>query len=272
MPVTALMFDKGDPQCREMSIEERVWLADAIDTDGNISVGVVNHCITLGISNTELAPLTYAREITGVGRIGEVFWSVGTISRVLGILEQIMPYLIIKRELAASAISYLKTRLPKGIACFDEEDKANWKRVVSLRRSNVKPEKADYIKLTGPVAKLSIPERKELAAAIEFDGYISMSGFRLQLGVTNTNSEFLNYVGELTNIGTVSGTHWGVYNQEDIYEVLVQLIPFLTFKQELARAVVNYLEFRLPRKWQRITKEDYKLWKAVEANRRGRGG
>lgn len=114
---------------RQLKPWERAYIACAIDTEGSIVLdprttnGITTHyasCIT--IANTEKAFLKRIKEILGFGNIHTYkfnksrqkhFKNIHTllISRkntLIDLLEQIIPYLIIKREQAKHLLSILQ--------------------------------------------------------------------------------------------------------------------------------------------------------------------
>lgn len=110
---------------RGMHPTERSWLACAIDGEGSISLHgekkpTKGLHIALIISNTNLSFAKKAREITGVGTIRTDYrkgrkpihrWNVQSNFIARKILVQILPYLIIKKELAELAIAYATSRI-----------------------------------------------------------------------------------------------------------------------------------------------------------------
>ena len=149
-PISAQVFDEGKPVikqiCREMSREECIWLAAAIDFDGCISVSAEGPWQTVGlfVTNTSDKLLSKVEELTAVGSRAGVAdgWNWGITKRefVHSILTQIEPYLIEKRELAAAVIAYMEIRLRtiekagRTNVGYTKEENKRWKKVLSLRR------------------------------------------------------------------------------------------------------------------------------------------
>jgi hypothetical protein len=91
----------------EMSVEDRIWLACAIDCEGSIVPGCV------AVYNTCQEFLETCVAVTGVGKIypvsryrsknnlgvKEVYsWQVQSVNNIIALLRQLRPYFIIKRE------------------------------------------------------------------------------------------------------------------------------------------------------------------------------
>ena len=135
--ISAEKFDLPSEYVRQMSEPEKAWLACAIDTDGCIGVGsAATHQLSLTFTSTKsLEILRYAKKITNVGHFTGPNWLVSGRKDILQILQQIEPYLIIKRELARVVIIFLNERIPKGRKSYDAKDKELWKRVQAQRMS-----------------------------------------------------------------------------------------------------------------------------------------
>jgi len=104
---------------------EKVWLACAIDGEGSIGFqkGKQATGIYIDVNNSNLKFVNKAKEITSVGfiicfrkpkRLPMYSWRVKRANDCYWILQEILPYLIIKRESAERALLYLKFRRQKG--------------------------------------------------------------------------------------------------------------------------------------------------------------
>lgn len=110
---------------------EKVWLACAIDGEGWIGLtrnpGNKQYRTRIELANTNLQFTQRAYEITGKGSISidrerkiirgwnpVYMWRIGKMSDCLEILNEIYPYLIIKKEKAQRVLLFLKFRQQKG--------------------------------------------------------------------------------------------------------------------------------------------------------------
>lgn len=130
---------------RQMSEPERAWLAAVIDTDGCIGIGRESpgsfHSIGLQLTgNVGEGRILheYAGDITGTGCTARGQWCISSQKEIYFILQQVMPYLLLKQELAEAICDYLETRLPKsgGSAPYDNEDEEKWMKVLDNRRGS----------------------------------------------------------------------------------------------------------------------------------------
>ncbi len=264
--VTAEVFDAELVQ--QMSEEDCAWLAAAIDFDGTVAVSkTYGYNIIVKLYNNDLAPRAYAKEITGVGTVKDSYWNVTNIADNLNILKQIEPFLILKRDLAKAAIIFLSGRVNK-FKRLTDEDLRNWKAVEQLRRSNFGAEDVENRKLNGPVLQLTYRERNWLAAAIDFDGCISTGGTDISFSLYNSCGALLTYAIDITNIGSISRRTWLVCGHQNVYDVLIQIVPYLKCKQALAEAIIDYLTTRLPRHRKAFQTEDRIKWKRILKLRR----
>jgi len=118
----------GFTMARIMSETERAWLAAAIDGEGSIKLSRYRNgtyaarATQLIVSNINPPFIEKCRAITGVGRIrveerkpwNPVYlWYVQAHVEIKEILTQILPYLIIKKELAEKLIKYVNMRIPR---------------------------------------------------------------------------------------------------------------------------------------------------------------
>ena len=93
------------------------WLAGIIDGEGHISIspnGGSQHCIFLGITNTDKSIIDKVSEITGHGYIKrkrtnekwkDTYQWIVTANQAYLILNMVLPYLVGKRERAELAIT-----------------------------------------------------------------------------------------------------------------------------------------------------------------------
>lgn len=138
---------------RNLSESEKAWLASAIDGEGSIIlhnyISSATHKkgvqgVTIEIFNTSLDFLKYAQKIAG-GKITvrrpprrpnipykrtQYVWMLSRQAQAKSILEQIMPYLIIKREQAIKCLDWLNKR--------EERRELFSKRMSELRQKNWK--------------------------------------------------------------------------------------------------------------------------------------
>ena len=116
----------------EMSELEKVWLACAIDAEGVISIKRVGKQYTsyINVSNNDVRFVEKPHHITGKGHVvvnkkqGKTknnrefnfnfVWQVTKASDCYEILNQIYPYLLIKKDRAERVLLYLKFRRQKG--------------------------------------------------------------------------------------------------------------------------------------------------------------
>jgi len=124
MPITSQEFDK---EVRQMSEVEKAWLAAAIDGEGTIGISLTSALNTaVAMGNTSREFLENARRITDSGIIQQsnlilkqhkpfYTWFLRQREQ-LGVLQQIVPYLIIKKHIAEAVIKFLLVR------CNSSED------------------------------------------------------------------------------------------------------------------------------------------------------
>ncbi len=255
---------------KKMNPEQCSWLASGIDFDGCISgLSSTTRVVYVCISNKDLRPKEYAKQITGVGKIGAIHWSLTTKKEQLSVLKQVTPYLILKRELAEHALAYLIERGEKKDP-YSAKEKLLWNDFDALFRSKHKRERPIPRTFAGVVPTLSVENCAWLAAAIDFDGYISPAGHTqgITLGVSNSEDRLLLHTGTITKVGIINNIGWYVRNFDAVYAILKQVIPYMIIKQKLAEAVLNYLELRMPRYHKPYSEEETTLWKEVIKLRR----
>jgi len=104
---------------REMGIAEAAWLAGLIDGEGSVCRYMVRGKYptwVLQVANSDRGALEYCQQITGTGGIIQkpisilgtkpaYIWQVAAQRNVLAILEQVIPYLQIKREVAEAFVA-----------------------------------------------------------------------------------------------------------------------------------------------------------------------
>jgi hypothetical protein len=110
-----------------MKIEDKAWLACAIDGEGTITVYLGGALvIRVSVWNTNYDFVEKAQTLAHVGCIrfrkrGERWkkcyeWSTGSLDEVIHVLTEVFPYLIIKKDLAKLVLElalYHKARLPE---------------------------------------------------------------------------------------------------------------------------------------------------------------
>lgn len=148
-----------------MSETERAWLAGVIDGEGSVGIyrSTDGRRIEVQVGNTHLGFVSKIRDVVGCGSIC-LRHSKGTLhkgrkplyqytmkgsERGLKLLEQVLPYLIIKKEKAEAILHELRTHpfgrwvaaTPEAPARASEQMKASWKdpdvrrrRIEGLRR------------------------------------------------------------------------------------------------------------------------------------------
>jgi hypothetical protein len=113
--------------CRELTEEEKAWLAGAIDGEGSIFLSKVRNPASrrgffyrpqIGVSNSNRAFLVRAMKIIGEGTVQlakkgdsgwKTRWVYGASAGFLrAVLPQIMPYLIVKRLMAEKMLEYFE--------------------------------------------------------------------------------------------------------------------------------------------------------------------
>ena len=116
------------PKVRELSEIERAWLAAALDGEGNIIFvsRKKQHVTQVRIVNTDLRFLNRVKDITGTGRIKEkkrlyskpnwkkcFEWHLYSLESCSLLLKQLLPYLIIKADIAKQVILFADYHLPR---------------------------------------------------------------------------------------------------------------------------------------------------------------
>lgn len=104
---------------------EKIWLACAIDGEGSIGFQRYKQIynVYIDVNNSNLKFVNKAQEITDTGhiicfrkpkRLPMYSWRVKKAGDCYWILSAILPYLIIKHEVAERALLYLRFRKQKG--------------------------------------------------------------------------------------------------------------------------------------------------------------
>ena len=135
------------PEINKLVAWQAAWLAAVIDGEGSIGLynyGKEGRRVCIQISNTNKNFITEMRRIIGCGsQINRTNWhkshkgrkpmylySLKGSNRCYWILKQIIPYLIIKREVALSIIKELENKpFGRWINCTEEYRKLNSKRL-----------------------------------------------------------------------------------------------------------------------------------------------
>lgn len=232
---------------------EAAWLAGIIDGEGSIYISKVKarhvkrgfiYAPYLGVANTGRALVVKVREIIGAGYVGRRKedrhnWSdlheyKGSASVLRGILPQILPYLVIKEDVAKKMLEFLafvEVNSPDGQGSSPSYDAIVESLFLNVKRLNQKGKdlsRADLAVASVPFnlnkrkpgqrvkkcRKLSQTERAWLAGVIDGEGSIFISlaanpayrrGFfyRPQLLVSNSDRQFLIRISEVIGEGTV---------------------------------------------------------------------
>jgi len=287
---------------RSLSPVERAWLAGVIDGEGSIYISRVKvkhskrgfvYTAYLSASNSNYEFVAKVRDVIGRGYVGikkekRLDWRdgceyKGSASILRGILPQILPHLVIKREVAKRMLEfleYVQTNSPDGLeetppGYYERLDWLYWrvKEVnqkgkdspdTNLISSSFNPNKRRPGNRVKNCRSMDGLERAWLAGVIDGEGSISLSkvfdrayrrGFfyRPQLLVSNSNRLFLIRIAEIVGEGTVhrakkggSGakTRWEYVASAGVLRaILPQIIPYLIVKREHALKMLEYFEF-----------------------------
>ena len=126
---------------KQLTETQKAYTAGFIDGEGCISItrDKNSHNTTFRVTNTNKAVLEYLCEITGVGYIRKFIpsktnrraerfkntqtqWAWQTSANgIRELLPEILPYLIVKQEVALTALELLKDKLPRGLSSTPEE-------------------------------------------------------------------------------------------------------------------------------------------------------
>lgn len=110
-------------QMKKLSVEHAAYLAGIIDGEGHITItscayrGRQKLALMVGVSNNSLELLEWILITTGCGKIYHrsrfhnkgCVWNLTGSQNVIFLLEQIIPYLILKKDQAILAIEYCGT-------------------------------------------------------------------------------------------------------------------------------------------------------------------
>jgi hypothetical protein len=250
--------DFGDGPPRQLSETERMWLAGVIDGEGSIFIVKLTRGLAaqgrrgfryipvISLSSTSEAFVRKVREIIGRGAVNfteekRLNWKDKWYYRcgglvVRGLLPQLLPHLLIKREVAEKMLQYLTFVDANPIDGRMEIPSGYYERLDSLylavKESN---EKGKEVSAEVLAAMLALPtslknrgrgsrvvdcrqmtkgESNWLAGVVDGEGSIFLSkvthpayrrGFfyRPQIGVSNSNRSFLARVMEIIGEGTV---------------------------------------------------------------------
>lgn len=287
---------------RNLSEIEKAWLAGVIDGEGSIYISKVNSEIGrrgfyykafLAISNSNEDFVRRIREVIGGGFVGltreerrdwKDKWEYkGSPSVLRGILPQVLPFLIIKREVAKEMLDYLDfiesnpidgaMDLPDGyhekvdslyraVKHLNEKGRdlpAHQLHVAPFNPNNRKPGNRSR-----DCRQMSEMERAWLAGVIDGEGAILLAkalglayrrGFfyRPEIEITNSNRPILVRIAEVIGEGTVHRnkkgdaghkTRWAYIASAGVLRsILPQILPYLIVKREVAKQMLEYFRF-----------------------------
>jgi len=287
---------------RILSPLERAWLAGVIDGEGSIYISKVKaghskrgfvYMAYLSASNSNYDFVVKVREIIGRGYFGikkekRFDWKdgceyKGSASVLRGILPQILPHLVIKKEVARRMLEFLEfvevnsidglETSPPGY--YEKLDSLYWRVKELNQKGRDSPEVELVLASFNPnkrrpgnraknCRKMNALERAWLAGVIDGEGSIFLSkvvdhdyrrGFyyRPELFVSNSNRMFLIRIAEIVGEGTVhrakkggngAKTRWEYVASAGVLRaVLPQLLPYLIVKRQQAEKMLEYFEF-----------------------------
>jgi len=256
---------------RVLSPIERAWLAGIIDGEGSVYISKVKaerrkrgfvYMPYMSVSNSNYELVAKVREVIGKGFVGtkketRFDWKDGTeykgsASVLRGILPQILPYLVIKKEIARRMLEFLKFVEANSTDGLEEADPGYYEkldslywRVKELNQRGKDPPKQDLELAALPFnpnkrrpgnrvrncRHVDEVERAWLAGVIDGEGSVFLSkvfdrayrrGFyyRPQFLVSNSNREFLIRIATIIGEGTVHRAKKGGDGQKTRWEYI----------------------------------------------------
>jgi len=115
---------KPGTHCHALAVVQAAYLAGMIDADGHIGLyrrsATQNLRVHVDVSNTDIALLEWIKQVTGIGSVNKQHaetekhrasfqWNVANESAIT-LLEQLLPYMIVKRKRAEVAIEFFSKR------------------------------------------------------------------------------------------------------------------------------------------------------------------
>lgn len=256
---------------RTLSLVERAWLAGVIDGEGSIYISKVKairskrgfvYMPYLSVSNSNLEFVSRVREVIGKGYVGtkqekRFDWKDGSEykgsgSVLRGILPQVLPYLVIKKEVAKKMLEFLEfveVNSPDGLEetppGYNERVESLYWKVKELNQKGKDLSKDELALTTAPFnpnnrrpgnrarncRQLDELERAWLAGVVDGEGSIFLSkvfdrayrrGFYYlpQFSISNSNRKFLIRIAKVVGEGTVHRARKGQERTKTRWEYL----------------------------------------------------
>jgi hypothetical protein len=261
------------------------YIAGIVDGEGTIGLYKYDniYIVEIKIHNTNLNLLKYVRDTIKLGHINRqskkenhkfVYIYKLRKHEYKKFLNEILPYLKIKRRQAELVLQYLSLR--KGHRdnplTYDEiEIRENiYEQIRPLNKTGQTylEDVEKFPKLTGNLRNLTEMNYAYLASLIDGEGSIDIGKDKYYFPITkitNTNINLIHYIQMLTYIGYVSCDKsnsnrkncydWHLYVHQ-MKDFLIKIKPYLKIKNQQCNLLLDYLELKGERRVNKLTNQE----------------